>query len=324
MPSHTSSVVAAYPELAPKGRSSAVSAEFGVRDPTLDPSKEATWHFARAILKEVASVFPDQYVHLGGDEVVTKWWENDAGVEAWTKSERVKDGGSAEGGWDVSEVQPHISQELASILLRLNRTMVGWDEILGRDGGTQLVRSTDLRQNNRTRFRPVIQSWQGEDGMFSVRARAVPVGPRALGCPKRRPVCSGRQTSSCPGSVGHARPCGAEALTRPGCAAVRQGVMAGLFTLRSHGYYLDHLQPTKNHYGVYVIPPGMRDDESGAPTGIPLGTTTASRRQSPPLPPPVQLFPVSWCLLGCASGGRGALNWVVTAPCACKVNTARV
>ena len=41
-----------------------------------------------------------------------------------------------------------------------------------------------------------------------------------------------------------------------------QGTNAGLFTLRSHGYYLDHLQPTKNHYGVYVVPPGMRADET--------------------------------------------------------------
>ena len=41
--------------------------EIGRRDPTLDPSKTATWRFARAVLTEVANVFDDQYIHLGGD-----------------------------------------------------------------------------------------------------------------------------------------------------------------------------------------------------------------------------------------------------------------
>lgn len=34
----------------------------------MDPTKEESYTFMQKLLKEVVSVFPDEYVHLGGDE----------------------------------------------------------------------------------------------------------------------------------------------------------------------------------------------------------------------------------------------------------------
>ena len=35
----------------------------------IDPSNNATYTFWRSLLKELVQVFPDKYIHLGGDEV---------------------------------------------------------------------------------------------------------------------------------------------------------------------------------------------------------------------------------------------------------------
>ncbi len=47
-----------------------ISSTYGPIDPTL----ESTWTFLEAFFTEVAQVFPDDYIHLGGDEVERETW----------------------------------------------------------------------------------------------------------------------------------------------------------------------------------------------------------------------------------------------------------
>jgi hexosaminidase len=44
--------------------------EFG----PIDPSRNSTFAFLKSFFAEIANIFPDRFVHLGGDEVEFECW----------------------------------------------------------------------------------------------------------------------------------------------------------------------------------------------------------------------------------------------------------
>lgn len=140
MPGHASAIAVAYPELISAPGPYKMEREWGVHEPTLDPSNDKVYQFADTIIGEMAAIFPDPYLHIGGDEVKDTQWENSKAIQAYMQKNKIA---------DSHALQAAFNKRLQVILHRHQRKMVGWDEIFHPDLPHDIV----------------IQSWQGPDSL---------------------------------------------------------------------------------------------------------------------------------------------------------------
>lgn len=121
MPGHTTAWLAAYPELAAAPGPYHVESAWGVFDPSMDPSREEVYAHLDAFIGEMASLFPDGYFHVGGDEVNGKQWNSSA---------RIREFKAGNGMKNNRQLQAYFTRRLEAILDRHGKKMVGWDEIV--------------------------------------------------------------------------------------------------------------------------------------------------------------------------------------------------
>lgn len=78
-PGHILAALAAYPELACKGKHFEVPKQrVGTYTDILCVGKATTFEFAKDVFTDVARLFPSRWIHVGGDEVIVeKWWMSD-------------------------------------------------------------------------------------------------------------------------------------------------------------------------------------------------------------------------------------------------------
>lgn len=137
IPGHSMAAIAAYPELSctkdPKTKvnpGTNFAEWFGdgkfkmFIDNTLNPSDEKVYEFLDKVFTEIAVLFPNKYIHAGGDECYKGFWENDPGCQALMKKMGMK---------HVEELQGYFMKRVESILAAKGKKLLGWDEIL--EGG---------------------------------------------------------------------------------------------------------------------------------------------------------------------------------------------
>lgn len=151
IPGHASSWLPGYPSLGSRPGPFRVVRERGDPPGLIDPTKESTYRFLDAFLGEMAKLFPDEYFHIGGDEVNPREWSSEPRILAFIKRQRL---GDARG------LQAYFNRRLEQILARHGKRMVGWDEVVHPD----LPKSV------------VIQSWRGEKSL----AEAARAGYRGI------------------------------------------------------------------------------------------------------------------------------------------------
>jgi hexosaminidase len=121
MPGHGTSWILAYPELSPDAHITQLPVVYGTPTAVLDPTRESTYKFINTLVEEMGRIFPDEYFHVGGDEVQGKAWLSDAHVVEFMKKK---------GFATPAELQAYFNQRLETILKKHDKKMIGWDEIL--------------------------------------------------------------------------------------------------------------------------------------------------------------------------------------------------
>ncbi|MGH7466686.1 MAG: beta-N-acetylhexosaminidase [Longimicrobiales bacterium] len=123
MPGHAVAALAAYPEFACTPGPFEVGTRWGVYDDVFCP-KEETFRFLEDVLNEVTQIFPSRYVHIGGDEVPKKRWQESELAQSVIRRENLK---------DEHELQSYFIRRVEQMLHARQRRLIGWDEIL--EGG---------------------------------------------------------------------------------------------------------------------------------------------------------------------------------------------
>ncbi len=141
VPGHSTSWFVAYPEYASAPGSYAIERRFGVFGPAFDPANERIYPFFDAFFKEMAGLFPDPYLHIGGDEVEGHQWDANPAIQAFKKKRGLADNGA---------LQAYFNGRLLKILAKHGKKMVGWDEVL------QPGLPKDI----------VIHSWRGQESLI--------------------------------------------------------------------------------------------------------------------------------------------------------------
>ncbi|HYR74211.1 MAG TPA: family 20 glycosylhydrolase [Pyrinomonadaceae bacterium] len=124
IPGHSTSWLVGYPEIGSAPGPYKIERGAGIFEPALDPTREQTYKFLDTFLGEMAALFPDAYMHIGGDENEGKQWDRNPQIQAFMKAKGIKDNHT---------LQAYFNQRLLKILQKHGKKMIGWEEILHPD-----------------------------------------------------------------------------------------------------------------------------------------------------------------------------------------------
>ncbi len=141
IPGHSTSWFVGYPEYASQPGPYTIERHWGIMDPAFNPTLEKTYNFFDAFFQEMSALFPDEYIHIGGDENNGKHWDANKQIQQFMKENNIEDNHA---------LQSYFNQRILKILSKYGKKMVGWDEILQPDSPKDIV----------------IQSWRGKESLI--------------------------------------------------------------------------------------------------------------------------------------------------------------
>ena len=120
IPGHTTSWLVGYPEFG------SIPGPFHLERTytsinVMNVAKPELYEFLKTFLGEMCALFPDNYFHIGGDEVNPKQWNENEEIQEFMKSKSLA---------DAHELQAYFNKEMHVILTSFSKKLMGWDEIL--------------------------------------------------------------------------------------------------------------------------------------------------------------------------------------------------
>jgi hexosaminidase len=140
IPGHSTSWLPGYPSLASGPGPYNLVREFQDPSGVIDPTKESTYRFLDGFIGEMVKLFPDEYFHIGGDEVSAKAWTGEPHIRDYMKAHHIA---------NAAALQALFNKRVEKIVAHHGKRMEGWDEIL----------QPELPKNI------LIQSWRGEKSL---------------------------------------------------------------------------------------------------------------------------------------------------------------
>jgi len=127
VPAHSLALIASFPNLSCTQLSYSVNA--GFRSPVRDDNalcigNDSIFSMLDKIFTELAALFPNEYIHIGGDEAYKGFWTDCPKCQKRMTDEHLK---------NVDELQSYFVKRTEAILKSKGKKLIGWDEIL--EGG---------------------------------------------------------------------------------------------------------------------------------------------------------------------------------------------
>lgn len=120
MPGHATSWFVGYPELAAAPGPYTIERRWGIKDPAFDPTSPDVYEFLDAFYKEMAQLFPDEYIHFGGDENNGKQWNANKDIQQFMKEKNME---------DLHDLHNYFCTKVLSVLKKYDKKVVGWEDI---------------------------------------------------------------------------------------------------------------------------------------------------------------------------------------------------
>jgi hexosaminidase len=150
VPGHSLAVTASYPEVLCKSKNNSKSVQ-GIRKNVWCAGRDENFKMIDDIIREVTTLFPFQYIHIGGDEVNKSYWKSCEHCQNLMKEKGFR---------HVSNIQNYFIRRLEKIVKSHHRSMIGWNEIMH---GGELEKDT------------AIMSWTGTGPGYAAAKKGHPV-----------------------------------------------------------------------------------------------------------------------------------------------------
>jgi len=97
----------------------------------IDPTRDTTYTFIKDFFTEVSQTFPDQYLHLGGDEVDFTCWESNPNIKKFMTDKNIT---------TFAKLEDYYMQKVLDIVKSLNKSYIVWEEVF--NDGVQIKPDT--------------------------------------------------------------------------------------------------------------------------------------------------------------------------------------